>query len=415
MQPNLTPVRDQQRIWLMDSLRGFAILGIFIANLKGFAFYFPGVTLPDGYFSSYDKPLDFLETMFIEGKFYSIFSFLFGWGIALQLSRTKSNGARPLTFVVRRLLIMALLGLAHLMLIWPGDIVLFYSLVGFVLILMRNWSTKTLFITAIILLFSPILLYWLKMEFGWANAPADFLFRKAILVDGHINNIQSEEEFYTAVHNLDPWSNIKLNVTGLFFRFRDLFFQSRISKVLGMFILGYLMGRNDRYKQIIANTKLLWRIAIPCLIIGIIGNYFFAKFHEEGGYYQLKTTGLYQTIAYAFGVAPLAIAYICLFFLLAKTTVGEKFLRVIQPVGKMAFSNYIMHSIIGTIVFTGIGFALDRQVGPVYYTLFAFIVFGIQILLSRWWLSHFQFGPIEWLWRSATYGKRQRMRKETHN
>ena len=122
--------------------------------------------------------------------------------------------------------------------------------------------------------------------------------------------------------------------------------------------------------------------------------------------------GLKQTVAYAFGVAPLAIAYICLIFLFAKSSVGEKMLKLIQPVGKMAFSNYIMHSIIGTIVFTGIGFALDRQVGPVYYTLFAFIVFAIQILISRWWLSHFQFGPVEWLWRSATYGKRQSMKKE---
>jgi len=411
MQPILTPVRDQQRIWLMDALRGFAILGIFIANLKGFTFYDPHGNNSGKYFTSFDRQFDFLETMFVEGKFYSIFSFLFGWGIALQLARTKSIGAKPLSFVIRRLLIMSLLGLAHLILIWIGDIVLFYSLVGFVLLLMRNWPTKTLFITAIILLLSPILLYWLKMEYKWANAPAQFLIDKALILDKHVNNIQSNEDFYKMIHNLDVWSNIKLNVIGAFFRYNDLFFQSRISKVLGMFILGYLMGRNDRYKQIISNTRLLWKIAIPCLIIGITANYFFARFHEQGGYYQLTKTGLYQTIAYALGVAPLAISYICLIFLLAKTKAGEKILKTIQPVGKMAFSNYITHSIIGTVVFTGIGLGLDRQVGPVYYTLFALIVFAIQILISRWWLSHFQFGPVEWLWRSATYGKRQSMRK----
>ncbi|MGZ5191201.1 MAG: DUF418 domain-containing protein [Flavisolibacter sp.] len=412
MQPKLTPIRDQQRIWLMDALRGFAILGIFIANLKGFTFYDPHGNHSGKYFTSFDRQLDFLETMFVEGKFYSIFSFLFGWGIALQLSRTKSNGAKPLPFVIRRLLIMALLGLAHLILIWIGDIVLFYSLVGFVLLLMRNWPTKTLFITAVILLLSPILLYWLKMEFEWANAPATFLIQKAIQLDAHVNNIQSDQEFFDAIHNANVWTNIKLNVIGAFFRYNDLFFQSRISKVLGMFVLGYLMGRNERYKLILANTKLLWRIAIACIIIGIPANYFYAKLHEQPGYYDLNEHGLKQTVAYALGVAPLAIAYICLIFLFAKTNVGEKLLKLIQPVGKMAFSNYIMHSIVGIIFFTGIGFALDRQVGPVYYTLFAFIVFAFQILISRWWLSHFQFGPVEWLWRSATYGKRQSMRKE---
>ena len=412
MQPKLTPIRDQQRIWLMDALRGFAILGIFIANLKGFTFYDPHANNSGKYFTSFDGKLDFLETMFVEGKFYSIFSFLFGWGIALQLARTKSNGAKPLSFVIRRLLIMALLGLAHLILIWIGDIVLFYSLVGFVLLLMRNWPTKILFITAILLLFSPILLYWLKIEFKWANAPANFLIEKALSLDRYVNNIQSNEDFFNRIHNLDVWSNIKLNLIGAFFRYHDLFFQSRISKVLGMFILGYLMGRNERYKQILANTKLLWIIAIACLLVGIPANYIYAKLHEQRGYYDLTPHGLNQTIAYAFGVAPLAIAYICLIFLFAKSHIGEKILKLIQPVGKMAFSNYIMHSIIGTVVFTGIGFALDRQVGPVYYTLFAFIVFAIQILISRWWLSHFQFGPVEWLWRSATYGKRQSMRKE---
>src|SRR5688572_12687773 len=242
MQPKLTPIRDQQRIWLMDALRGFAILGIFIANLKGFTFYDPQANNSGKYFTSFDGKLDFLETMFVEGKFYSIFSFLFGWGIALQLARTKSNSAKPLSFVVRRLLIMALLGLAHLILIWIGDIVLFYSLVGFVLLLMRNWPTKTLFITAIILLLSPILLYWLKIKYPWANAPAKFLVDEALRLDKHVNNIQSNEDFFNRIHNLDVWSNIKLNLIGAFFRYNDLFFQSRISKVLGMFILGYLMG-----------------------------------------------------------------------------------------------------------------------------------------------------------------------------
>src|SRR5215207_7981710 len=111
----ITPVQHHQRIWIMDALRGFAILGIFIANLgSGFSFYDPAATNQGLYFSSFDSTMTFLHHMLIEGKFYSIFSFLFGWGIALQLQRSEAAGLRPVSFVRRRLVFMLLLGLAHL-------------------------------------------------------------------------------------------------------------------------------------------------------------------------------------------------------------------------------------------------------------------------------------------------------------
>ncbi len=406
----LVPVQSQERIWIMDALRGFAILGIFIANLGAFTFYSDENTGP--YFSSFDGPMSFMHTMFIEGKFYSIFSFLFGWGIALQLQRSEAKGISSVKFVRRRLFIMFLLGLAHIILLWPGDIVMFYALVGFVLLWIRKWSDKTLLITAIILLLSPILLYFLKMKFEWANAPANFLFDTALKVDGKLNNIKSEEEFYTAIHTANFFENIKLNIVGLFFRYNDLFFQSRISKVLGMFILGYLMVRNGRYKKILADTNLLWTIALSFLIIGLPASFLLTGLHDQPGYYEITPHGLKQTTAYAFSVPTLAIAYISLFFLITKSSFGKKLMLALQPVGKMAFTNYIMHSVIGILFFTGVGFGLDRQVGPTYYTLFALIVFIFQIILSKIWLGYFEYGPVEWLWRSATYGKQQAFRKQ---
>ena len=171
------------------------------------------------------------------------------------------------------------------------------------------------------------------------------------------------------------------------------------------------MGRNDRYKMIITNTKLLWLIAIAGLLIGLPANVAMEIYMDGPDYYQLKIRGLYATIFYSIGVAPLALAYIALFFLAARTSLGQRLFRNFEPVGKIAFTNYLLHSLIGLIVFTGVGFALDRQVGPLYYTLFAFLVFFFQILLSKLWLSRFQYGPVEWLWRSGTYGRRQSMQK----
>lgn len=407
----LQPVQTTERIWLMDALRGLAILGIFIMNLKGLTFYNGDAPNQGRFFSPADDYVEFFEKVLLEGKFYSIFSFLFGWGVVLQLQRAEAKRLKAVSFVRRRLLIMLLLGLAHLILLWTGDIVAFYALVGFVLLWMRNWKDKTLLITAIILLLSPILLYFLKMQWPPASAPYNFLQGAALKIDQQVNNIKSNEEYFEAVHSMNYWQSIKLNVIGVFFRYADLFFQSRFSKVLGMFILGYLMGRNDRYKTIITNRKFLWRVALIGLAIGLPANVLMEIYMDVPDYYGLKLRGLYATIFYAHGVAPLALSYIALFFLAAKTIFGTTLLKHLAPVGKMAFTNYILHSIIGLLFFTGIGLALDRQVGPLYYTLFAIIVFLFQIILSKLWLSRFQYGPVEWLWRSGTYGRRQTIKK----
>ena len=406
---SLTPVQSAERIHLIDALRGIAILGIFIANLPvGFSFYDASLPNTGPWFNPWDKQTVFIEHLLIEGKFYSIFSLLFGWGLAIQLKRSELKGLTPVSFVRRRLLFMFLLGLAHLLLLWTGDIVAFYALVGFVFLWIRKWNDRKLFITAIILLLSPILLYYLKMKFEWMMAPAGILYQTGEKIDIHVAGIGGFEEFVKKLKYGNYFDHLQTLLSGVFYRFGDLVFQSRIPKVLGMFILGYLLGKDDRYKQLIANTKLLWSIAIGGLILGLPCNYMLARYMEEGKYYNLGMEGLYQTIIYAFGVAPLALAYAALFFLAARTSFGKKCVAILQPVGKMAFSNYILHSLVGCFVFYGFGFAMLHEVGPVYTTIFAFLVFIGQIIFSTIWLKYFNYGPVEWLWRSGTYGKWQK-------
>ncbi|MBK8301015.1 MAG: DUF418 domain-containing protein [Chitinophagaceae bacterium] len=183
-----------------------------------------------------------------------------------------------------------------------------------------------------------------------------------------------------------------------------------------MFLIGYVIGRSDFYRNIMQHKKLLYWIIGGGLVIGLPANYFLAYYmsNHMGDYFQLKTKGLYQTIFYALGVAPLAMAYVGLFMLSFQTAVGKKILSVLAPVGKMAFSNYLMHSLIGNFVFLGAGLGYMGQVGPVYYTIFGIGIFIIQIILSTIWLKYFNYGPVEWLWRSATYKKWQPMLKNNH-
>jgi uncharacterized protein len=412
--PTLTPVQSNEREVFMDVLRGFAILGIFIANLgAGFSWYSQEAHLSGPMLLPVlDHKMEFLHHMFIEGKFYSIFSLLFGWGIALQFKRGDAKGINAAPVVRRRLLFMLLLGAIHL-LIWTGDIVFFYAILGFILLPLRRFSNKTLLVTGSILILSPILLYWLKMTWPVLNYPAELLVKTGIKVDDALLHLKSEEDFMNMVKHGSWLDQLKSNISGFFFRYNYLFFVSRVPKVLGMFLIGYVVGRSDFYRNILQYKKLLYFMIGLGVLLGLPANYYLAHYMSwySHDYFSLKTKGLYQTIAYAIGVVPLAMAYVALFMLSFQTSAGKKLLSLLAPVGKMAFSNYILQSLIGNFVFLGAGLGYMGQIGPVYYTLFGIVVFTLQVIGSTIWLKYFNYGPLEWLWRSATYKKWQPFRK----
>ncbi len=413
----LMPVKAAEREIFMDVLRGFAILGIFIANLNSFTWYEEGLPPAPYLVPGADKTMSFIHHMFIEGKFYSIFSLLFGWGIALQIKRGVAAGNDPLPTIRRRLFFMLLLGAMHL-LIWTGDIVFFYGLLAFILLPLRKFSNKTLIITGCILILSPILLYWLKMTWPVFNYSAD----KFGQLNEHLNKIllpefqhvNSRESLIAVLNKVTWWDVLKNNIAGAFGRFSYLMLVSRVPKVLGMFLIGYVVGRSDLYRNLAQYRKLIYCIIAAGLLIGLPANYFLAKQMQDhmGDYFQLKQNGFYQTIFYALGVVPLALAYVGMFMLAFKTGAGNKILSFLAPAGKMAFSNYIMQSLIGNFVFFPTGLGYMWKVGPVYYTLFGIAVFIGQVIFSTIWLKYFNYGPIEWLWRSATYKKWQPMRKK---
>ncbi len=398
----LQPVQKNERIQLLDILRGLAILGIFIMNLFGFTFYW---ALNDAQkaavpLAEYDHTSQFLQHMFLEGKFYSIFSMLFGIGFAIYLSKaTESNNI--LKVFRWRLAILLLIGFIHLLL-WTGDIVAFYALLGFILIPFRKFSNKTLLILAGLCILSPILWYALKMwnprVFNLAQWPFKW--------GDHFSTkmgILSNQDYYQAMRTTDFFEMIRMNIVGIFYRYGDLIFQSRGFKVFGMFLIGLVIGRTRFYNKLQENKSLLWYIFIGGLLIGLPANYIMAKLSETSAYGQLKMDGLKQTIAYSVGVAPLALAYSAGVALLFLNDTAKKILTLLAPAGKMALTNYFMHSLIGIFLFTGLGLALD-PLGPTAWTILALVVFSIQVILSTIWLKYFNYGPLEWLWRSGGGG-----------
>lgn len=413
MNTTLTPTQSSEREIFMDVLRGFAILGIFIANLNGFSFYKEGdhetgpFLLP-----ALDHKMAFLHHMFIEGKFYSIFSLLFGWGIALQFKRAEAKGINVLPTVKRRLFFMLILGAIHL-LIWPGDIVFFYAILGFIFLPLRKFSNQTLLIIAGVLVLLPIALYAAKTHWAWLNAPAGILYMTGERVGVALTGAGSEAEYIAFIKTAGWWQVMLGNIAGFFFRYGYLFFVSRIPKVLALFCIGYVLGRSGFHTKIQQHKKILYLVVVLGLLIGLPANFYLARYmsYFMDDYWNLKINGLYQTIAYALGVMPLALVYVALCMLSFQTGIGKKIMSLLAPVGKMAFSNYVMHSLIGNFVFLGAGLGYIGKVGPVYYTLFGIAVFIVQIIVSTLWLNYFNYGPLEWLWRSATYKKWQTLRK----
>jgi uncharacterized protein len=265
-----------------------------------------------------------------------------------------------------------------------------------------------------ILILSPILLYAAKSHWTWLNAPAGILEEIGTVIHKKLTNQGgSLEEVVIFLKEATWWEVLKTNISGFFYRYGYLFFVSRIPKILGVFLIGYVIGRSDFYKNINQHKKIIYVTIAFGILIGLPANYFLADYisNHMGDYWGLAPKGLYQTIAYALGVFPLALAYIAIFILIYQTSIGKKISSIFAPVGKMAFSNYILQSLIGSFVFLGAGLGYIREVGPFYYTIFGISIFIFQVILSHLWLLYFNYGPLEWLWRSATYKKWQAFKK----
>ncbi|HYQ56903.1 MAG TPA: hypothetical protein VEP89_06095, partial [Draconibacterium sp.] len=296
MVKNFKPVTSLERIEYMDLLRGIAIFGILIANMRWFSLYSPEVS---GLFTfpKIDGTVHLLQHVFIESKFYSIFSILFGWGIAIQISRSKRDDVSTASFIRRRLWFMLLLGGIHLFFIWEGDIVFLYGLAGFVLVALRKFSNKTLLVTGILLLMSPILLYLLKMNWSWFNWPSESLTglgEKIYQYNGWIDQDTSRTNVLSESKSIFPVIGITLGDSP--YRFAYLFFVSRIPKVLGAMLIGFAIGRTDLYFKFMAHKRKMLKACIAGVLIFIPLNYVLVGvMQNDTAYYNLEIEGLYYT------------------------------------------------------------------------------------------------------------------------
>ncbi|MEC3469383.1 DUF418 domain-containing protein [Bacillus tropicus] len=380
-------ISQGERIHSIDIIRGIAVLGIFLVNWPVIA----GVDSRDitGIYEGIDSYIRLFYDMFIQTKFYTIFSFLFGLGFYIFMTRAEAKTDRPKTLFVRRLLILLLFGFLHYVLLWDGDILHTYAITGFFLFLFYKREPRTMLIWSIVLL-SFMQLFSLLGSLLMLIVPVE------------------ELGLSTAIMPLENWG---LQITDRFHSFYSEAISNSLimlPETLGLFLLGLYAGKKDifrRAKELDPKLK-KWQIIMFVLTLPMwfIMVYFFMN---NQPYMPLSLMGITMISG-----KTLFIFYIFTLMRLLQKEKWQTLLRPFQYVGRMALTNYISHTIVTLLVF-GLLFKnyypAPLWVGP----LFCIGFYTLQIFISRWWLSRYQYGPLEYIWRLGTYGKMMPLKKKS--
>lgn len=403
---NLSPVGQQERYIILDALRGLALFGICLANFPEFSLYtfLKSEVVSNMPTAGIDRIIRYLQYIFIDGKFYTLFSLLFGIGFSIILSNAVRKQADGFRVFYRRMGILLVIGFVHLMFLWSGDILMLYALAGLFLPLFRNMSDRGLLVSAAVLLLLPIGIdIFISLSGVNPSAPViriqQYYCVKYGITDDNFGYWLKMGNSYTEV--------FQFLLQGAFVRMQEFIDGNRFFKVMGLFLLGFYIGRNRLFAGLNEHRSLLKRVFLYGCFVGLPFSLLYAWSAMNAHPWGLAG----HSVFYTFSVFPMGLAYmsgICLLYL----RMGENcFFRALAAPGRMALTNYIGQSVWGIVIFYGIGFGLGANTGLVYVLLIATVVYFVEMLFSYFWLSYFRFGPLEWIWRMLTYGKRLKLLK----
>lgn len=398
--PTVAPVGAAERVGVLDVLRGFALPGILLVNMAAFRGPVFGETVLER--GLFDGVATFLIAFGFEQKFYVLFSFLFGYGLAVQMNRAAERGARFVPRYLRRLLGLFSIGLAHALLLFTGDILVTYALLGVVLLLARNLNEKILLGLAVGLVTLTVFLFAVA-GIAFAGAPGEN--------DAAVAGLRADGERSVEAYTGSPGEVIAERVreypSALGFALLG-----QGPTALAMFFVGLCVGRRRIFERVDEYQPLLRRVRRVGLVVGVSGALVWATERTISGFGF--DTRFFLASAVDFATAPfLTAAYVVTITLLFRTPAGRRWLSPLAPVGRMALSNYLCQSLVAAMIFTGYGLGLYGRVGAATGLVLSLAIFAAQIPLSALWMRRFDFGPAEWVLRSFTYARLQPLRART--
>lgn len=410
----LGPIPAPQRITSVDVVRGFALWGVLLINMMNFGALIPG-EWPD----SIDRFAFWAQRFFFEQKSWRLFSFLFGLGFALQMLRASDRGAPFVRVYVRRLAVLSTFGFLHY-LIYPGDILVPYAIVGFALLFFRDWSPRQILVLVALLFLTHAVVDWVWPQYGttppahrvnpialvYLRAP-DPTYReniqRASAVSEHVRaRAQRVLEIWRArakrfpSHHLDPRNHWRGSQSWLVY--------------LAMFLLGLYAGKRRIFHDFHAHRALITRIfyyGLPLGILAMTADWIVRDFLTD---LRPPISRFLRETIFGYGATALSLSYAAGLLLLIQRPQWRRRLFPLAAMGRLALTVYVTQSIIFTALFLDYGFDLQRRVAPAGVFAYAAVIYAVQLGISVWWVRRFRFGPLEWLWRMLTYARRQPMR-----
>jgi uncharacterized protein len=404
METITSPTPLNQRIVLLDVLRGLALFGILIVNMQ--VFYQPVTMLIVGYTGAASTG-DLLSVLFIkfffEGKFYVLFSFLFGYGFWLFISKPAAEGHSTVPLFLRRVLILLCIGVLHIVLLWAGDILVFYALFGFILLLFRRVSDRWIMRWAVAFASIPVVLTGLMVglvTIAMSLPEARDVVRESL--DESISMIMEFVNHAATVYREGTFSDLVSIRIAEYLQLLPgvLFFYPT---VMALFLLGVWTARKELLKNYSAHIPFFRKAMWWGLAVGIPSNICYSIAYMNTQPAMPDIWMFLVTVAHISGGIALGIFYVSSIILLINRGRLVGFSRYIAPVGRMALTNYLLQSIICTTLFLPYGFGLFGRIDALQGIGISIAIFSLQIPFSNFWLRYFNYGPAEWLWRSLTY------------
>ena len=398
MLPDAVPGREHA----IDVLRGFALLGILIVNAGSFASTYYGLGMADPAFSrGLDHAVRWLVAFLFETKFYLLFSLLFGYSFALQMASAERAGAAFGPRFLRRLLGLGVLGVAHAWLLYAGDILVTYAVLGLLLLALRNVRPGAAVALAVALL-ALVSAGWGLVAWGLAQAPmAD-----VPLAELHARAQQAAQAYRASAADAIAQRGRDM-AEGVWFVL--VFVQAPCA--LAMFLLGLAAQRSGYLAALAQQPARLVRWMRWCLPIGFAGAWVYAWGQGSGA--RQSDHAVAAALAVDLATSPfLSLGYAAaLLWTLQHAALGKRLGAALAPAGRMALSNYLLQSVVGALAFTAYGLALVGRVSPLALLLGCVALYAAQLVFSRWWMAAHAYGPVEWGLRAVTLLRRPPWRR----
>ncbi|MET0370249.1 MAG: DUF418 domain-containing protein [Sphingobium sp.] len=395
------PVEAGSRISELDIIRGFALFGVLWMNL----FEHVGLAIPDDKVielapKAVETIVGFASIWLMIGKAQALFSILFGFGFALFLERAEKAGANGTRLYLRRATFLLIFGVAHGMLLWAGDILNSYALMGFFLVLTRRWPGWALLSLGLVLtVLGTVILNIAYAHLYPGQTPSWVLAGDAGTLRRFPVFMSSDYGAYL-VELYRSWIELYGTPIGPVY----------LGWIFGRFLVGQWLFRQGWVQNAAAYAPQFRKWAAILLAAGLA----MALLGPTLKLCGIKLAEPWKYLAQIDGRGSqvvLALGYAAGFMVLCQHGHWRRRLSGLAAAGQMALTNYVTQSFLFFFLLYGFGFALLPYVGPTFCLVVAIIFYAMQIAFSRWWLARYRFGPIEWVWRSFTYGTRQPMRK----